>query len=45
MLLPATSEVTSSANFSASSRQTRAAAVSKPDGAGDRGGVEHGQKG
>ncbi len=34
MLLPATSVVTRSANVAASSRQTRAAGPSKPDGAG-----------
>src|SRR3954467_8053624 len=34
MLLPATSVVTRSANVEASSRQTRAAGPSKPDGAG-----------
>src|SRR5213596_2946181 len=35
MLLPATSPVTFSANVPASSRQTRAAGPSKPDGAGE----------
>src|SRR3954464_5534401 len=34
MLLPATSDVTTSANVLASSRQTRAAGPSKPDGPG-----------
>src|ERR1700754_2311865 len=34
MLLPATSVVTFSANVAASSRQTRAAGASKPEGAG-----------
>src|ERR1043165_521955 len=34
MLLPATSEVTTSAKVPASSRQTRAAGPSKPDGPG-----------
>ena len=34
MLLPATSTVTPAAKVSASVRHTRAAAVSKPDGAG-----------